>query len=226
MELPELYQRSPATWKAGVIDFINALKSEPEDRQIKLNKFADNSKYLPIGYVEEKLDYYFNLWKTTDFQWSVVVNEIVCSIQLHVFNPIAGMWIERTGTAAVQIQLSAQYEVIDGKRVKKPVDVMDVSKKIANTLQKDFPHAKAEAIKNAAKSLGNIFGRNLNRDIEDQTKENISLEDAEIQIQSIDDKMELNKFYKDLPSAMRDDIRIRKALKDQEQFIKNNKSNG
>ena len=33
----------------------------------------------------------------------------------------------------------------------------------------DLPHAKAEAIKNAAKSLGAIFGRNLARKATDTT---------------------------------------------------------
>jgi hypothetical protein len=35
-------------------------------------------------------------------------------------------------------------------------------------LVKDFPHLKAECLKNAAKSLGPLFGRNLNRNQEDE----------------------------------------------------------
>lgn len=222
--LAVIYNRSHAEitkWKTSLIDFVNTLKAEPTKEEIKINQFADNSKYIPIGIVEGKLDHFFNgLWETKDFKWQVIVNEIVCSIQLRVFHPDAGTWIERTGTAAVQIQLKAEYEMIDGKRVKKPVDVLDVSKKIVNTLQKDLPHAKAEAIKNATKSLGEIFGRNLNREFEDHT-EIMTVEDAEIKITSIEDKAELNTFYNSLPSVMKSDKRIKKLLLDQQTLIKN-----
>ena len=53
----------------------------------------------------------------------------------------------------------------DPDRKRKPATVEN---KIKNTLVKDFPHLKAECLKNAAKSLGVAFGRNLNRGEEDE----------------------------------------------------------
>ena len=207
------------TLKTELTEFVNTLKAEPPADQIKINTLANNSKYIPIGWVESKLDYLFHgLWETKNFQWSVIVNEIACSITLRVFHPIAGIWIERTGTAAVQIQLRAEYEMKDGQRVKKAVDVLDVSKKIANTVQKDLPHAKAEAVKNAARSLGESFGRNLNRDLDEQ--EVATVDDAEILIGSIDNLKELSEYYKSLPSLMKADPRVKAALKKQETFLK------
>jgi hypothetical protein len=41
--------------------------------------------------------------------------------------------------------------------------VTDISQKKKNALQKDYPKAKSEALKNAAKSLGKIFGRDIGR---------------------------------------------------------------
>lgn len=213
-------------WEKGLSEFVNTLKALPAKEDIKANDFADGALFIPIGTIEEKLDYYFRgLWKVTDFTQTVIVNEIAVTLQLHVFHPFAGVWIERTGVAAVQIQLRAEYEKgPDGKRVKKPVDVLDVSKKIANTVQKDLPHAKAEALKNAAKSLGNIFGRNLNRGPEDAHKEIESVEDAAMEIAGIDDLRELLEFYKALPSTMRSDKRIKRVLKEQETYLKAMKS--
>lgn len=205
--------------RADLSGFVNTLKAEPPPNEVKINTLANNSKYIPIGWVEAKLDYLFHgLWETKDFTWTVIVNEIACSITLRVFHPVAGIWIERQGVAAVQIQLKAEYEIKNGQKVKKPVDVLDVSKKIANTVQKDLPHAKAEAIKNAARSLGETFGRNLNRDLDEQ--ETMTVDDAEIFIESIDNLKDLSEYYKGLPSIMKSDPRIKQVLKKQESFLK------
>ena len=217
----KLFPATREEWEKGLTDFVNALKAAPAKEEVQVNKFADGALFIPIGTIEEKLDYYFQgMWKTTDIHYSVVVNEIVMTLQLHVLHPFSGMWLERSGTAAVQIQLRAEYEVVDGKKVKKAVDVLDVSKKIANTLTKDFPHVKAEAIKNAAKSLGNIFGRNLNRGPEDTYTDIQTIDDAELAISGIEDQAELVAFYKSLPATMRSDKRIKHALKAQELVIK------
>jgi hypothetical protein len=48
-------------------------------------------------------------------------------------------------------------------RLKKDSAVTDISAKIHNALEMDFPHLKADCIVNAAKSFGVAFGRDLNR---------------------------------------------------------------
>jgi hypothetical protein len=62
------------------------------------------------------------------------------------------MPLTRVGAGAAQI------------RVAKDANITDISKKIKTALQMDFPHMKAECLKNAAKSVGKYFGRDLNRD--------------------------------------------------------------
>lgn len=144
------------TDKHGAIEnFQKLLNQYPDKKDIAINTQAKNSKYLPIGCIERKLDeIYTGLWMTENFRWVAIANELVGSIDLKVFHPTAKIWLTRTGAAGTMIQMQAQTSP-------------NIENKIKNTLGKDFPHLKAECIKNAAKSLGVVFGRNLNRNEND-----------------------------------------------------------
>jgi hypothetical protein len=136
--------------------FVRILNQNPNPKEIQTNKAANGSQYLPISHIEMQLDELFQgLWQTRGFSFHVVANEIVGSIELGLFHPVLQQWIWRTGAAATMIQQ------------KKGADITDINAKHKNTLVKDFPHLKAECLKNAAKSLGRIFGRDLNRAIDD-----------------------------------------------------------
>lgn len=173
-------------------NFVNALNQQPNPAEIKVNEAAGNSKYIPISHVEMELDERFmGLWETENFKWSVIANEIVGSIDLRVYHPIARVWIRRTGAAAAMIQQ------------KKDSDITDISAKFKNTLVKDFPHLEAECIKSAAKKLGKMFGRDLNRKHDDEYH-SIYSEQAEISedMETIKEKLanchtveELNEVY-------------------------------
>jgi hypothetical protein len=131
--------------------FQMLLNQEPSKSEVRTNKMANNSQYIPVDTAEGLLDsFYAGLWNTVNFRWQVVANEIIGSIDLEVYHPAAKMWIKRTGAASAMIQT----------RKGEPITV---ESKHINTLVKDFPHLKAECLKNAAKSLGLRFGRNLNR---------------------------------------------------------------
>lgn len=217
-------------WQKQLFEWLNTLKAPPGPEQVEVNKFADNAQFVPIGVIEEKLDYFYSgLWEHYKFTWQVIANEVVGSIVLKVFHPKQGVWLRRTGVAAVQIQLRAEYEtdpetgkpiLVGGKKVKKEVDVTDVSKKIVNTLGKDFPHLKAECLKNAAKSLGNTFGRNLNRGPADTTAIVLSVADAEHRIEAMETLEDLYAFHKVLPATMRSDRRIMRIFRTKEKQIK------
>jgi len=131
------------------------LKREPNPAIVKINTMAKGAKYLPIGEVETLLDDIFmGLWSTENFRWQVIANEIVGSLDLVVIHPATGRELRRTGAGAVMIQIQSGKPMV-------------VENKITNTLTKDFPHLKAECLKNAAKSIGEALGRNLNRQVED-----------------------------------------------------------
>lgn len=147
------------------------LHKEPDPKELQTNEFANDSKYLPISFMQMTLDeIFFGLWQTKNFQTQGIANEIVGSVELHYFHPVAKTWLCRIGAAAVQIQYEAEYEMIDGKKKKLKTNITDISKKITNTLTKDYPHLYAECLRNACLSLGKTFGRDLNRKHNDQYK--------------------------------------------------------
>ncbi len=128
--------------------FQKLLNASP--KLVKKNDLSNNL-YVPIAEVEKTLDELFaGLWKTINFNYQVVANEIVGSLELQVFHPVAEIWITRTGSAAIQIL------------VKKGEDAI-IDNKIKNALKAGFANLPSECLKNAAKKLGNVFGRNLNR---------------------------------------------------------------
>ena len=109
--------------------------------------------YTPISYVESTLDRLFlGLWQIDNFQWTTHSNEMVGSIDLSVFHPVAKQWIKRTGAAAIAVRQLKDSKVEEF-----------MTTKIKNALEQDFPHLKADCIKNAANSFGVVFGRDLNR---------------------------------------------------------------
>jgi hypothetical protein len=142
--------------RAKAQNFLKLLNKPVTISQIKVNKFANDSKYIPISFIETRLDqYFFGFWETVNFRTQVIVNEVVGSIDLRVKHPVTGEWLTRTGAAGVPIQM------------KSGSGVTQVSEKIHNTLVKDYPHLKAMCVLNAVKSLGKMFGRDLNRKFED-----------------------------------------------------------
>lgn len=180
----------------NIESFTERLNRPPVDTEIKINEAANNSKYLPVSYVEMELDEIFlGLWSTENFRWSVMANEVVGAIDLLVYHPVARVWIKRTGAAAVMIQQKSEKNGGTG-------DIADIGQKIKNTLVKDFPHLETECIKSAAKKLGKVFGRDLNRKFEDSyvpvyTQESELSEDTE----AIKEKLALCKDLSSLQAA-------------------------
>lgn len=141
--------------------FLGALNKPPA--VTKVNKYANNTKYVPISHIQTLLDsLYFGLWETKNFKYTVIGNEISASVELWVFHPVAQKWIVRQGAAATQIRMS------------KGAAVMDISKKIKNAIEMDLPHVLSDCLKSAAKTLGPAFGRDLNRDFIDNYKAIVS----------------------------------------------------
>lgn len=182
-----------------LIDFQMLLNDTPKDKQIKINGLARNSKYLPINYIEKLLDeHYTGLWQVHSFNYKVVANEIIGDLTLEVFNPAAKIWIKRIGTGSVQIM------------TKKDTNAMEISNKIQNCLIMLMPKLKAECIKNAAKSLGVVFGRNLNRDDDN------SFEDLTEKIENFEEKQQEKTYREQILKEAFDLIKIDNSIKDKE----------
>lgn len=200
-------------------NFLRLLHKNPDSNDIRINSFANNSKYLPISFLEMNLDeMFFGAWQTTNFQYKVVANEIIGSIELSYLHPTLNIWITRIGAGSVMIQYEAQYEELPGGKKKKiKTNITDISLKITNTLSKDFPHLKAECFRNACLSIGKSFGRDLNREFQDQyqpiLKKETNLTDAQIKI--IDTtKIQIDDFTNEAELLSKKD-NILKSLKNQ-----------
>lgn len=133
-----------AEFKPLLDGFQEKLSDKPDP---KIVKTFHGFKFLPIEVIEGRLDsIYSGLWKIDNLSYSIEINAVVVKLDLHVFHPVAKVWITRSGVASVPVQLDRDTQIIK-----------------STALQKNIPAAKAIATKNAAQSLGRHFGRNLNR---------------------------------------------------------------
>lgn len=140
-------------------EFTKRLNAEPDPREFE--KTPDGkASFLPISFVEMTLDeIYLGQWETSDIQYSQIFNEVVGSGILTVWHPITGRAIRRAGFGAVVITQDKDAAIQDFNMTKKK-----------NALDLAFPKLKAEITKNAAQTLGKIFGRDINRKQKDVFK--------------------------------------------------------
>jgi len=129
--------------------FLSILSQNPDERQIRKNKWANDSDYLPIQYLEALLDSIFQgKWNLRHKGTQFVMNSVVCDVELEVLCP-DGTQIVRAGSGSCQVQVDAQTGEFKPK-----------------SIEKAYAGALSMSFKNAAKRLGNVFGRMLNRDDE------------------------------------------------------------
>jgi hypothetical protein len=147
-------------WKA-------LLNRDPDPKEIEPTPDG-RAKTLPISFVEMTLDELFEDWGTKNFTTKVVGNEVVGELELWCINPITKRTITRVGAAAIIIQVDKAPEGIQG--VDRNRWALNPDNKKPNALDLGYPKLKAECVKNAAQSLGKIFGRDLNRKKSDTYK--------------------------------------------------------
>jgi hypothetical protein len=131
--------------------FKAILNANPPEPWVKVNKYANNSRYLPIDKVELLLDRIYKKWRVEVKAQGHSFNGVWVSIRLHVFNPVTNEWDWNDGTGAEEIQVKAGSS---------PADLANINK---GALSMAYPKAETEAIKDAAHKFGRIFGRDLNR---------------------------------------------------------------
>lgn len=139
--------------QVALAQFNKKLDQNPPEEEIEIRKLADGrtAKYLPIAYVEARLYEIFGSFQTRNFKTKIVANEVVGSIELIIWHPVLNQWITQTGSAAVMILQ---------KSGAKP---SDLDAKYPNAMEAGAPHLLSDCLVNAAKRLGKIFGRDLNR---------------------------------------------------------------
>jgi len=140
-------------------DFTKRLNNEPDPKEFE--KTPDNkASFLPVSFIEMTLDEIFlGQWEVSDVQYSQIFNEVVGTGILTVWHPITGRPLKRVGFGAVVITQDKDASIADFNMTKKK-----------NALDLAFPKLKAEITKNAAQTLGKIFGRDINRKQKDSFK--------------------------------------------------------
>lgn len=129
-------------------NYMSTMHRKPHHKKVFRNQYANNASYLLVSNIEMDLDrLYLGLWEFLPHGAGaeVLVNSVVYNGVLRVFHPVANIWLSRAGVGAVDIQVDANG-VIKAKGIQKAVGA-----------------AKTFAFKNAAKSLGKRYGRDLNR---------------------------------------------------------------
>lgn len=133
------------------------IRTEPRKHWIKVNKYSQGAKYIPIGIIEELLSQMFPYWQVKQVgQPQILGNSVVISVELKVFHPILCDWLSYAGVGAVPIE------------VEKGAHPTDFTKINSKAMHKNVPAALSFAINNAAKKLGKLFGSHLNRKQDEQ----------------------------------------------------------
>lgn len=140
-------------------DFQRRLNLEPNPEEF--DKTPDGkARTLPISFVEMTLDELFlGQWELSDPVTTQVFNEVTGTGILTVWHPVTQRPLKRAGFASVIITQDKDATIAEFNMTKKK-----------NALDLSFPKLKAEILKNAAQSLGKIFGRDINRKSVDSFK--------------------------------------------------------
>lgn len=175
-------------------DLNKLLNCEPNEKWIRINAYANNSKYIPIGIIEYLLTSIFIKWKVEIMGTQVIANSVVVTVRVHVLDPITGQWDWNDGIGAMPIQTAKGAAATDFSQV--------------NTLgvQMAAPAAEAYAFKDAVEKFGKIFGKDLNRKTENQVlnyqptldgkfKEVLELPDELVDAISLSDQQNLVNIY-------------------------------
>lgn len=153
-------------------DFIRRLNQEPNPAEFEATPDG-KAKTLPISFVEMTLDELFlGQWETRDFKWAAITNEVQGSVTLVLTHPVTGHRFSRVGAASIIITVDSLDDEAKAKmsRQDRNLYALNPENKKPNALDLGFPKLKAECVKNAAQSLGKVFGRDINRKKKDSFK--------------------------------------------------------
>lgn len=145
------YQKTKVAYK-------KLLAINPPEAVVRTHKFG-KFDYLPITAVERLLDGLFDGWTVEITNQGTAVNGFWVTVRLKAKIPQTDEYMVSDGIGFAEFQTNKGAAPTDFTQLSQAAGVMAV------------PKARAEAIKNAAKSFGNIFGRNLNRNDDQQEQE-------------------------------------------------------
>jgi len=131
--------------------FNQLVNADPKQEWVKVNKYANNSKYIPIGIVETLLQKIFKQYRVEVIREGVMFNSVYVTVRLHYLSLLTNEWAYHDGVGAVQLQT---------KQGSSPAELQNINN---NAVMMALPMAKSYAVKDAAEHIGKLFGRDLNR---------------------------------------------------------------
>ena len=136
--------------KIALEKFNKLLNKEPLDSDLKTEQ---NGLSIPISKLESKMDDIFGAgnWSRKTTQSYREINEFIVVCEISYIHPVTGILITRSGIGSVPIQVGAKE------------NPLDVQKKKSKALHYNAPAAQGYAFKNAVKSIGKWFGRDILR---------------------------------------------------------------
>ena len=152
MSLPkinDLYSDKLTTQKNDA--FVTLMNQQPKNEWIKVHPFIKNYKYLPIERIEFLLKTIFKSYRIEVLREGQSFNGVYVVVRVHYLHPLTGMWEFHDGIGASQLQTAKGTS---------PADLNNINN---GALSMAFPMAKTEAVKNACKSFGKLFGSDLSR---------------------------------------------------------------
>ena len=209
LKLDDLYNDSlEVTEKYDQLNQL--LNSPPKKEWIQINKYANNSNYIPIGTIENLLKKIFQRFHVEILREGQMFNAVYCTIRLHYWHPIDKDYRYTDGIGGMEIQT---------KKDCSPADLSSINK---GAVMMALPAAKSYAIKDAAELLGVIFGKDLNRkDIAyfGNTISDDELKDIRENLDLCTDEDVLNKFFKGLPEDLKKNPDIIELFKSKKQEL-------
>ena len=131
--------------------FVTLMNQPPQPKWVKEHPFIKGYKYLPIERVEYLLKTIFKRYRIEITGQGQSFNGVWVTVRVHYLHPITNEWDFHDGIGASQIQT---------KKGASPADLANINN---NAIGMAFPMAKTEAVKNACKSFGKLFGSDLSR---------------------------------------------------------------
>lgn len=131
--------------------FVTLMNQPPQLKWVKEHPFIKGYKYLPIERVEYLLKTIFKRYRIEITGQGQSFNGVWVTVRVHYLHPITNEWDFHDGIGAAQIQT---------KKGASPADLASINN---NAIGMAFPIAKTEAVKNACKSFGKLFGSDLAR---------------------------------------------------------------
>lgn len=142
-------------------EYIKSLDSVLPEKFIQKRDIGSKiHRYYPAAIKEAVADNIFQYWNVVDEKYNILVNELVCTVKINYMPSYPGAdELFCTGSAATPIQMDSKSSVSD----------FPANKKL-NALEYNLPSVISEAISKAFGRLGNVFGRNLDRKLNNKTQ--------------------------------------------------------